>query len=202
MSNRQARRDQMRSTRQQRAQQTRQSGPRRSSGPSRGGGGGLSSVLSNKFALLAGAVVIVLAVILGVVIANTGSSDGGLTSKLTTAQVEFPYDQAKGYKVGSDSAPIKLTEFEDFQCPFCLRYTGEEEPDIVKEFVKTGKVQIEFKHLPLLGAESVRAAKAGECAAQQDKFWQLHNDLFLTQAKAGQIQPTPFVRCRLLAAFG
>ena len=186
MSNRQARRDQMRATRQQRAQQTRQSGSRKSSGPARGGGGGIGSFLSNRFALVAAGVVLILAVILGFVIANTGSSDAGIVSKLTTAQVEFPYDQAKGLKVGSDTAPVKLTQFEDFQCPFCLRYTAEDEPAIVKEYVKTGKVQIEFKHLPLLGAESVRAAKAGECASQQDKFWQLQNELFLTQAKAGQ----------------
>lgn len=186
MSNRQARRDQMRATRQQRAQQTRQSGSRKSSGPSRGGGGGIGSFLSNRFALVAVGVVLILAVILGFVIANTGSSDAGIVSKLTTAQAEFPFDQAKGYKLGSDTAPVKLTEFEDFQCPFCLRYTADEEPAIVKEYVKTGKVQIEFKHLPLLGAESVRAAKASECASQQDKFWQLHNELFLTQAKAGQ----------------
>ena len=168
MSNRQARRDQMRATRQQRAQQTRQSGSRKSSGPARGGGGGIGSFLSNRFALVAAGVVLILAVILGFVIANTGSSDAGIVSKLTTAQAEFPFDQAKGYKLGSDTAPVKLTEFEDFQCPFCLRYTADEEPAIVKEYVKTGKVQIEFKHLPLLGAESVRAAKASECASQQE----------------------------------
>jgi protein-disulfide isomerase len=188
MSNRQARRDQMRTTRQQRAQQTRQSRPSRgSSGPSRGGGGsGLAKYMSSPFLIIVVVVVVALAAILGVIIATRSTDDGGATARLTAAETAFPYEQAKGTKVGSDDAPVKLTEYEDFQCPFCLHYTAEEEPALMADYVKAGKVQIEYRNYPLLGAESVRAAKAGVCAAEQDKFWQFHNKLFLVQAEAGQ----------------
>ena len=187
MSNRQARRDQMRATRQQRAQQTRQTRPGRgSSGPSRGGGSGLAKYFSSWFVLIVIAVVVGLGAILTVVILTNDSSDTATVDKLKQADAAFPFDMTKGLKVGKDDAPVKLTEFEDFQCPFCLRYTSDEEPGIIAEYVRAGKVQVEFKHLPLLGAESVRAAKAAECVSQQDKFWQFHNRLFLVQAEAGQ----------------
>ena len=59
MSNRQARRDQMRATRQQRAQQTRPTRPGRTpGGPTRGGGGsGLAKYFSSWFVLIVAAVV-------------------------------------------------------------------------------------------------------------------------------------------------
>ena len=188
MSNRQARRDQMRATRQQRAQQTRPTRPGKTpGGPTRGGGGsGLAKYFSSWFVLIVAAVVLGLVAILVVVVVNGGSSSSDVVTSLKASDAAFPFDMTKGLKVGRDDAPIKLTEFEDFQCPFCLRYTSNQEPGIIAEYVKTGKVQIEFKHLPLLGAESVRAAKAAECVGQQDKFWQFHNKLFLVQAEAGQ----------------
>lgn len=192
MSNRQARREQMRTTRQQRAQGT--SRPPRSSGgpggpgrPRKSGGGGLSAILSRPFLLVVTALIIGLAVVLSILLANQDSDDGGsLADKISTGKAEFPFDMVNGARVGRDDAPIKLVQFEDFQCPFCLAYTGEDEPTLINEYVKTGKMQIEFRHLTVLGTESLAAAKASECAAGQDKFWQYHNELFLTQAKAGQ----------------
>ncbi len=58
---------------------------------------------------------------------------------------------------------------------------------IVEEYVKSGKVQLLYEHFPALGYESVRAAVAAQCAADQNRFWQYHNHLFLIQAEAGQL---------------
>jgi protein-disulfide isomerase len=83
-----------------------------------------------------------------------------------------------------------MTTFEDFQCPFCLQYTAEQEPGIIEEFVKSGQVRLEFKHFPILGQqnESLRAARASVCMAEQDRFWDYQNKLFLVQAEAGQFE--------------
>ncbi|MBK6319210.1 MAG: thioredoxin domain-containing protein [Dehalococcoidia bacterium] len=95
-------------------------------------------------------------------------------------------DLIGGTKIGKDEAPVKIVSYEDFQCPFCLQYTAEQESQIVAELVKSGKVQIEYRHLPILKNESVRAATASQCAADQEKFWQYHHKLFIVQAEAGQ----------------
>ena len=55
------------------------------------------------------------------------------------------------------------------------------EPTLIKDYVDSGKVTIVYKHSAFLGQESVWAAQAAECAADQGKFWQYHDTLFLNQ---------------------
>ena len=188
MSNRQARREQARGSNASRQQRpTRQTQKRPSGG---GSGGGGSDIFSRGFLLAGVAFVIVAAVVIGLVVAfsgDSGKSSDALVTDLETALTDLPLDMIKGTKIGSDDAPVKIVSYEDFQCPFCLQYTSEQEPAIISELVKTGEVQLEYKNLPILGAESVSAAVAAQCAADQDKFWQYHNTLFLTEAKADQV---------------
>jgi protein-disulfide isomerase len=132
--------------------------------------------------------VVILAVVLGVIVALDDDGSEKAASTLDEAEKNFPYDLANGAKLGKDDALLKLTMYEDFQCPFCLRFTINQEPTIIEEYVKTGKLQIEYKHLPVLGTESTRAGKGAVCAAEQDKFWQFHNRLFRAQADAGQLE--------------
>lgn len=186
MSNRQARREQSRSLRTQRASAGGGRGTRR---PAGGGANRPSepSWLTQPFTLIAAALVMVLIVVLAVVLVITseGQSEEIVTA-LEEARADLPLDVASGNKLGREDAPLKLTVFEDFQCPYCLKYTANQEPTIVEEFVKAGKVQIIYEHFPAVGKESVFAAAASFCAADQNKFWEYHNALFLLQAKEGQ----------------
>ncbi|MFN8507922.1 MAG: thioredoxin domain-containing protein [Dehalococcoidia bacterium] len=187
MSNRQARRDQMRNARNTAAQQRAKSARSAPGGPRRGGGGGGGGMdfLFRPFTLIVAGLVVVFIVVLGILIAT--SSDGGhRVDEMKKAREDLPLELANGVKLGKDDAPLKITMFEDFQCPFCLQYTADSEPYIVENYVKTGKVQLIWNNLPLLGAESVAAAKGSTCAADQAKFWEFHNKLYLVQAEAGQ----------------
>jgi protein-disulfide isomerase len=138
--------------------------------------------------LALGAIAIVLVVVALVFTQFFGGSGGDeeLVQNLEEAEANLPLEMADGNTIGSPDAPVKITEYEDTQCPFCLRYSANVEPELMEEFVKTGKVQITYKHLPLLGNDSVNGAKALTCAGEQDKFWPLHNKLFTVQAEAGQ----------------
>jgi protein-disulfide isomerase len=188
MSNRQAPREQSRSARTPQRSRSGRPSSGRSPRPSSGGGGGGSSIFSTGFLLALGAVAVVL-VIAAVVFTQFFGSDGEddeLVQNLEAAEAALPLDMVDGNTIGSPDAPVKITEYEDTQCPFCLRYTANVEPGLMEEFVKTGKVQITYKHLPLLGNESTFGAMALTCAADQDKFWQYHNKLFTVQAAAGQ----------------
>ena len=186
MSNRQARREQSRTS--QKSRQTRP--PIRSSSRGPGGkppSGGSPDWLSRPFLLGLAAVIIVLGVLAAIVM-NSGGGASSAVKNLELMQQNLPTELAKGTSLGSDTAPLTLTEYEDFQCPFCLKYTATQEGALIEEYVKTGKLQIIYNHLPLLGVESANAALAAECAADQDKFWQFHDALFLAQAKAGQLE--------------
>lgn len=99
----------------------------------------------------------------------------------------YPADLSRGTKIGRDDAPLKLVVYEDFQCPFCLFYTAFFEPHLVSSWVGTNQLQIEFRHFIVLGDESVLAAVAAQCAADQQRFWDYHKALFLLQARLGQL---------------
>lgn len=94
--------------------------------------------------------------------------------------------------MGKKNAPVTIIEFSDFQCPFCRKYWRESYPQIKKEYVDTGKVFYAYRHLPLgFHPFAQPAAEAAECAADQNKFWELHDKIFEEQDKLGQgtVQP-------------
>ncbi len=186
MSNRQARREQQRTNRPSRPTGSRQSRPG-AAPPKRSGGG--PDLLSRPFLIVVSGVVVLLAVILGVyMVASGGGSDNDLVKKLEQAKADIPADLVKGTSIGKDDAPFKLVAYEDFQCPYCLKFTAEQEGELIDKYVKTGQLQITYKHLPILGrGESTHAAIASQCAADQDKFWLYQNKLFTVQAQAGQL---------------
>ncbi|OAI40438.1 hypothetical protein AYO38_01065 [bacterium SCGC AG-212-C10] len=101
-------------------------------------------------------------------------------------KIAMPLDLADGQTIGKSDAKILLTVFEDFQCPHCLNYTVKFE-GIIAEYVKAGKIRYEVKHLPILGAESAKAAAAAYCTSLQGRFWEMHKSLYLAQAKEGQL---------------
>ncbi|MBS3168056.1 thioredoxin domain-containing protein [Candidatus Woesearchaeota archaeon] len=81
---------------------------------------------------------------------------------------------------GSDNATLEIIEYSDFQCPFCASFATGTFKQIEDEYVKTGKVKINFKHFPLPFHEYARkAAEATECAGDQGKFWEMHDSIFL-----------------------
>ncbi len=90
--------------------------------------------------------------------------------------------------LGSPDAKVVLATFEDFQCPFCLQYTSQIEPTLIKEYVDTGKVRYEYHNFVILGAESTKAAVGAYCAGDQDKFWAYHDQLYQIELAAGQLQ--------------
>lgn len=84
--------------------------------------------------------------------------------------------------LGPPDAPVVIEEYSDFQCPYCQRFAQQTEPRIVEEYVKTGKVRFVYRHFAFIGEESVWAAQAAECAANQGRFWTYHDKVFANQA--------------------
>ncbi len=86
---------------------------------------------------------------------------------------------------GDPKATVKLVEFSDFQCPYCLRHIQQTSPQIDATYVATGQVLHVFRHFPLtaIHPNALPAAKASYCAGQQspDLFWQMHDWLFANQ---------------------
>lgn len=82
---------------------------------------------------------------------------------------------------GDANAPVTLVEFGDFNCGYCGKWAAETLPLINEKYIETGKVRMAYVHYPILGADSMTAAEATECAAEQDRFWDYHNLLYARQ---------------------
>jgi len=88
----------------------------------------------------------------------------------------------RGVVLGSDSAPVELMEFSDFECPWCARYDVLQMPDIKQRIVSTGRLRIRFVHFPLsIHQKSPYAHLAAACANEQGRFWEMADMIFGNQ---------------------
>ena len=58
-------------------------------------------------------------------------------------------------------------------------------PQIERDYIKTGKVKYVFSDLPLesIHKQAFKAHEAANCAGDQGKYWEMHNQLFANQRK-------------------
>jgi len=84
--------------------------------------------------------------------------------------------------LGPDSAPVKITEYADFECPSCARFAILTMPDVEQRLIPTGKLQWRWMDFPLpQHANSPLAHVAAACAADQGKFWEMEYALYYHQ---------------------
>lgn len=109
--------------------------------------------------------------------------------------------------LGPKDAKVTAVVFADYQCPYCGAFSGYNqeivkymqdsakkrgttweptEINLIKDYVKTGKVKLVFKDYPFLdqssdAKESHLAAEAAWCAGEQGKYWEFHDYLFSHQ---------------------
>ncbi len=89
-----------------------------------------------------------------------------------------------GYARGRPDAPVTVFEFSDFGCPFCGTFALGTYPELHEEFVATGKVR--WVYVPFVMGmfpNGEEAARASECAGEQEKFWEMHDLLFARQSE-------------------
>jgi len=88
-------------------------------------------------------------------------------------------DGFHGFSLGSERAPIEVTEYSDFECPFCAQFATVQMPVIREQLIAPGKVRWRYRDFPLPVHQYSRyAALAAQCAGEQGRFWEMHDQLF------------------------
>jgi len=84
---------------------------------------------------------------------------------------------------GEGTAKLTMVEFSDYQCPFCGKYVHETYPQILSEYIETGKMRSVFIDMPLESIHkfAFKGAQAARCAGEQGKYWEMHDRLFANQ---------------------
>lgn len=105
--------------------------------------------------------------------------------------IESPYKIHMGTEKFSD-APIKITIFSDFQCPFC-KVVAEQMPELIRRYPKQINIQYMFYPLDAKCNSNVKARMhesacdaAAVAACDPAKFPEVHDEIFANQDKLGQ----------------
>jgi protein-disulfide isomerase len=86
-----------------------------------------------------------------------------------------------GTALGEPDAPVTLVEYADLQCPFCAQWSRQTFPDLVTEYVRDGRLRIEFRGLTFIGPESEQALRAALAAGEQEKLWNVVDLIYANQ---------------------
>lgn len=101
--------------------------------------------------------------------------------------------------LGDNNAKVTVIIFSDPSCPYCAAAAGKNQqvinylkqmspnwepsiPNIIKDYVNTGKAKITFKYYPSHGLGK-DAMNIMWCANEQGKFWEIHDVMFDNQDK-------------------
>jgi protein-disulfide isomerase len=101
----------------------------------------------------------------------------------TTAAIPSSVSKDDGYGIvfNADVANVPTIDiYEDFQCPVCARFAGINGITIEKA-IEEKKAKVVYHVLSFLGTESVLAANAAACAADEDKFLAFHKAFYANQ---------------------
>jgi protein-disulfide isomerase len=89
--------------------------------------------------------------------------------------------RGEGFR-GETGATVAIIEYADFECPYCGEYERKVFPQLLSDYIETGKVKYFYRDLALPGhARAMPAARAARCAGEQGKYWEMHDSLFATQ---------------------
>lgn len=83
--------------------------------------------------------------------------------------------------LGQSDAPVTLVEYADLQCPYCAEWGAVAVPDLVRDYVRPGKVKLEFRGMAFIGSDSEKALRAVVAAGEQNKLWNVLELLYANQ---------------------
>ena len=162
-----------------------------SSGPGRG-----------SLMLWSGVFVVVALVVIGaLIVATQGKASGPLSSPIPPVVITPANIPSSGQTLGDPNAKVTVDLYGDFRCSACFDFTTQgTEKQLVDNYIATGKAKLvwhDFITIDLKdGTTASRdAANAAWCAADQGKFWVMHDYLYANQAASEA--PAAFSKDRL-----
>ncbi|MGG3843859.1 DsbA family protein [Anoxybacillus kestanbolensis] len=122
--------------------------------------------------------IIILGLISALVVINNMNSEKAnetITSKLPKIEGQPT--------LGKEDAPVNIVEFGDFKCPACKTWAESIFPQLVNDYVDTGKAKFSYINVLFHGEESKLASLAAESVLKNspNEYWNFHKELFKEQ---------------------
>jgi protein-disulfide isomerase len=125
---------------------------------------------------------LVIAVVVGVLLIMLVPT---LLSKQTNTSAKIPAsvsaDRGYGIVFNEELKGVPVLDiYEDFQCPVCAQFE-KLQGDYIESLITAKKATVVYHTLSFLGPESINAANAAACSADEGKFLQYHRTLYANQ---------------------
>ena len=120
---------------------------------------------------------VTLVVAVGVIFSLAGNKSSG------SAQLPLNASKSEGYGVvfNSELSGVPVVDiWEDFQCQVCAQFEGLN-GTYIDSIIKDKKAKVIYHPLSFIGPESIRAANAVACAADEGKYLEYHKFLYTNQ---------------------
>ena len=118
-----------------------------------------------------------------VAVAAVASSSGGQAPAPPVRSDLFRGIPERDGVLGDPAAPVTVTEYLDLQCPGCAAASRTTLPQLVRDYVRTGKVKLEARTLQFLGPDSDRAARVAAGAEKQGRLWPFLEAFYAAQGQ-------------------
>ncbi len=129
------------------------------------------------------ALVVATGVVFSIMSTNTKANESftALKGFVLGESVVATVDVAQGSGlVVNPGAPVKIDLWEDPQCPICRSFE-EANGEYIEDLVRTKKATVVYHVLSFLGDESVRAANAAMCAADEGHYLDFNKAMYIVQ---------------------
>ncbi|HJU87743.1 MAG TPA: DsbA family protein [Gemmatimonadaceae bacterium] len=112
------------------------------------------------------------------------SASGDAATTSTPARDDSILARAdRGRIQGNENAPVWVIEVSDFECPYCGVWHDSVYAQLRREFIESGKVRFAYINYPIPSHRHAwPAAITAMCAAEQDRFWPVHDAIFHSRA--------------------
>ena len=133
-------------------------------------------------AFVLAAIIVVVAIVVSSNHASPGAPKAGQKAAGgDLAKAELGGIPQQGNVLGNPNAPHTLVEYGDLVCPECKAYSDQIVPTVVQDYVRTGKLRIEFLPFQFVRPWSQLAAQYAWAAAEQNKMFEFSKVWYTNQ---------------------
>jgi protein-disulfide isomerase len=127
-------------------------------------------------AIVGGAIVLVVALVVATRIGNHSKKPSASNIQIGSVNEMLRGIPQKGIELGNPKAKLTMVEFADPQCPACGDFSRNTLPTIIQDYVRTGKLRIEYQGQHFLDSsggprDSERMLRLAQAAGLQNKLW-------------------------------
>lgn len=148
------------------------------------------------------AVVVVVGILVGISMAGGDDNAVSTITNVDKVKSDLAGITQSGSTLGDANAPVEITEYGDTSCPICKDASETSIPDVIDQFVRTGKAKLTFRPVAFISPSSERGALGAEAAAKQDAMWTFVETVYANQGPEAKDWLTDSLLTELVTKIG